>query len=703
MRIHEQGTYRTCLAFRGWINRMRKCINRPLAVPTGLRRAVLSIVMAVMILPAAGYGANQPDTEGQPDLTNLSVEELLTVEIDTVQGASGFKQKVTEAPSAVTVVTADEIKKFGYRTLADVLKSVRGFYVFYDRNYHYAGIRGFGRPGDYNTRVLVLLDGFRMNDNMYDTGAIGTEFPVDIDLIERIEIIRGPSSSLYGSNAFMGVINVQTKHGRDYKTVEVSGEAGSHETFKGRASYGNDFKGGPEVLLSGTYFNSRGQKSLHFPEFDDPATNNGNAVNLDGDRSRNSFAKLSYDHYTLTALYGKRDKDIPTASFGTIFNDPEAYSVDRTAVVNLQYSRLFDSQWEILARLTYSSYDYSGGYPYDYPPRTINRDETTGNWWGTEIRLSRALFEKHRLTMGGEFRNNFKQDQKNFDVDPYLSYLDDKRDSTVWAAYVQDEISLFKNLLLNVGVRYDRYSTFGGTTNPRLGLIYKPFDDTILKLLYGSAFRTPNSYELYYAASGSNKSNPDLDPETIRSYEFVAEQYWGRFLSGSASLFYYKIKDLISQQTDPADGFLVFNNTDEIEARGVEVELNGKWNTGFQGQVSYTYQDTENAATGDNLTNAPKHLAKAKIIIPIIGEKLFLGLEEQFTGSRKTLGGSTADSYFITNVTLFSQNIVRGLEVSGSIYNLFDKEYGDPGSEEHIQNILKQDGRIFRVKATYRF
>lgn len=131
-------------------------------------------------------------------------EETLFMEIPSVFGASKFEQKVNEAPSSVSIITQAEIKKYGYRTLADLLRSVRGFFTTYDRNYSYIGVRGFGRPGDYNTRVLLLVDGHRINDNVYDQAPISNDFPVDIDLIEKVEIIRGPSSSIYGPMHFSG-------------------------------------------------------------------------------------------------------------------------------------------------------------------------------------------------------------------------------------------------------------------------------------------------------------------------------------------------------------------------------------------------------------------------------------------------------------------------------------------------------------------
>ncbi len=154
----------------------------------------------------------------EADLSNASLEQLGTINVYT---ASKHLQSAREAPSSVTVITADEIQRYGYRTLADILQTVRGFFVTYDREYSSLGVRGFARPGDYNNRVLLLVDGHRLNDNIYDEAMLGTEFPVDLDLIQRIEIIRGPTSSLYGSNAVFAVVNVITKKGGDVKGLEL--------------------------------------------------------------------------------------------------------------------------------------------------------------------------------------------------------------------------------------------------------------------------------------------------------------------------------------------------------------------------------------------------------------------------------------------------------------------------------------------------
>lgn len=665
------------------------------------------ILLLTLLLTTIFAEASEPTGNLQSDLTKLKLEELMEIEVATVYGASKYEQKVTEAPSSVTIVTADDIKKYGYRTLADILRSVRGFYTTYDRNYHYIGVRGFSRPGDYNTRVLLLVNGVRINDNIYDQASIGTDFPLDVDLIDHVEIIRGPGSSLYGSNAFFGVINVITKLGQDFKGAETSGEAGSFNSYKSRLTYGNKFQNGFEMVLSGSYYDSKGDDRVFFKDFDDPTTNNGIAEDLDYDRYKSLFGKFSFHDFTLQSAYIDRKKGVPTAAFGTVFNDSRSFTVDEHFYIDLKYEHNFANDLSVMARLNYNYYNYHGDYPYDYadpgdPPYiVVNKDYGKGKCWSGEVQVTKKLFKKHKIIMGGEYRDNFQQDQGNYDEQVYLN---DKRDSNIWAFYIQDEYKILNNLILNAGVRYDHYDTFGSTTNPRLALIYNPFEKTTFKLLYGTAFRAPNAYELYYNDGGSTtKSNPDLKPETINTYELVYEQYIGGYLRGTASAFYYKIDDLITLTTDPLDNLLVFKNIDEVEAKGVEFALEGKWESGLKGKISYAFQETKDKKAGEMLTNSPRHLAKVNLIMPIIKEKLFVGMEEQYTSKRKTLAGDFTDDFFITNLTLFSQNLLKNLEASATVYNLFDKKYGDPGSEEHVQDIIEQDGRNFRFKLTYKF
>ena len=235
------------------------------------RRSIRAMCLGVWICCALGAaaqsGGESLPEEGDGDLFDISLDELTELTVGTVQGASKHEQKTTEAPASVTVLDSEEIQRYGYRTLSALLQSVRGFHVSSDRNYSFLGTRGVNQQ-DYNSHVLILVNGHRINHNLSDGGLIDTAFPIDVDLIERVEVVRGPGSVLYGNNAFFGVINVVTKRGRDFGSGEVSGAVASFETYSGRVSYGTRAKNGVEFLLSGTYLDSAGEKEIYFPAYD---------------------------------------------------------------------------------------------------------------------------------------------------------------------------------------------------------------------------------------------------------------------------------------------------------------------------------------------------------------------------------------------------------------------------------------------------
>jgi iron complex outermembrane receptor protein len=634
-------------------------------------------------------------------------EEALFEEIPSVYGASKHEQKVTEAPSSVSIITSSDIKKYGYRTLADVLRSVRSFYITYDRNYSYVGVRGFGRPGDYNSRILLLIDGHRINDNIYDQALVGTEEIIDVDLIDRVEVIRGPGSSLYGSNAFFAVINVITKRGRDLKGVEASGAVSSYTTNQERLSYGDKYGNGLEAIISGTGYKSNGQQ-LHFNEFDaanpnaDPrAANGGNAAHTDYDRAKSFFTKVSYQDFTVEGAYVERTKGIPTGAFGTDFNNPGNKTTDGHSYLDAKYEHNLGTQTDIEVRAFSDYYWYYGDYIYS---GVVNKDFGYGDWLGSEVKLSTRLFDVHRIIVGAEYTGNIRQDQRNYDVDPYALNLEDQRRSRDWASYLQDEITLSKKIVLNVGVRYDHYSEFGGTTNPRLAFIYSPTEKSAIKLLYGSAFRIPNDYELFYSIPGLNVPNPELKPEKIKTYEAVYEHYIGEGFLVSVAGYYYRIKDLIDQ-TDTITGEVTYENTDEIRAKGAELELVNKWSNGSEGRASYTIQRAESNLTGEPLSNSPAQLAKLNFSVPIMREKVFAGFEEQYMSKRRTEAGNYTPGFYLSNFTLFTRNLLNRLEVSANVYNLTNRKFSDPVSFADLNPLdrVQQDGRTYRLKLTYAF
>jgi iron complex outermembrane receptor protein len=672
------------------------------------KRALFFVVLMVTLLnPHLSFSESLDSVE----MDSLGEELTLFEDIPSVFGASKYEQKVTEAPSSVTIITADEIKKYGYKNLGDILQSVRSFYISNDRNYQYIGVRGFSIPGDYNARILQLVDGHKINDNVYDGASSDNVFPVDIDLIDRIEVIRGPSSSIYGTSAFFGVLNIITKRGRDYQGVEVSGEAASHDTYDGRLTYGQRYTNGLEVLVSGTASDSDGD-DWYYKEYDDPDTNNGIAEDLDGENFYSLFLKATLGDFTLVSAWVDRDKDVPTASYETFFNDPNYTTTDKRFYLNLKYDHLYENDVAVQARVFYDYYKYEGDYPYDWnedpsdPDVYVGFDEARGTSWGTEIQFSKRLLDKHMVVLGGEFRDNLDQDQAYYDiknVHASQTFSSDE-DSTSWAVFIQDDFKLLDNLVISAGLRYDDYSTFGGSTNPRVAVIYNPLEKTTIKFLYGSAFRAPNAYELYYDDGLYQKGNSDLDPEEIETYEVVLEQYIGDHFRTVLSGYYYELEDLIQQKIDPADDLAYFDNIGKVDAWGIEFEMEGKFHYGIASRISYTYQETENQETDDELANSPKHLAKLNITVPVWREKVFLGIEQQYTSSRKSYyGDEELGGFAVTNLTLFAQQLYQGLEVSASVYNLFDKKYDSVGGAEHLMTGIEQDDRNYRLKISYLF
>jgi outer membrane receptor for ferrienterochelin and colicins len=670
-----------------------------------MTRSASAALWAFFAVLALG-GSVAAQDQKQTDLGGLSLEDLAKVKVESVYGASKFLQQASDTPTSVTVVTAEQIQKYGYRTLANVLKSVRGFYVINDRNYSYVGVRGFLMPGDYNARILFLLDGHRVNDNIYDGAYVGTEFPVDVDLIDRIEIIRGPNSSAYGTGAFAAVINVITKRGRDLRASEVSGEAGSWNSYKSRVSFGERFDNGVETLLSGSFYNSQGHKTLFFPEFDSPATNNGMAENADGDQSYSTFADIIYRDFNIHFVQNSRTKHIPTGSFGTVFDDPRTQTTDARGYVDLQYHHTFGS-WETLGRASYDWYGYHGIYIYDYtgagiPPFTQNYDAATGSWLDFQGDASRVFSKRHKVTLGTEFRKDLREEQINYDIQPYFLYLDDHRTAWIAALYAQDEYSIRKNLAFVAGLRSDWHQKFETTLSPRLGMVFNARPSTDIKAAYSWAFRAPNSYESFYAFSKSNTANPLLKPERIRSWEVEVDHRFGKTYYLSAAGFLNQIDDLIAPSIDPLTGNPIYLNTSAVQSKGIEWEFAGRWASGVEGLISHTLQDSRSLVTNNVLTNSPKQLGKANLSIPLVQRKLFASADAQYVSERRTVAQTDLGGYLLVNLTFFTRRLTENFDISGSLYNVFDKQYAESGGLEHRQASIPQDGRSFRIKLTYR-
>jgi outer membrane receptor protein involved in Fe transport len=629
------------------------------------------------------------------DLGGLPIEQLLDVPL-VVSVASKRPQRTEETPAVVFVVTADQIRRHGYRTLADVLRSVPDFYVTCDRNYSYVGVRGFGRPGDYNTRILLLIDGVRMNDNIYDGAYVGQESPIDLDVVERIEISRGPGAAIYGDSAFFAVVSIVTKRAVQQEKGELRLGPSSYGGYEAHASFGHGAEGAG-LRLAGSLASSDGQ-TLFFPEFS--SSNGGIVRGGDAERAGKLFAVFSKNGFSLEFLRSSRTKHIPTASYETVFGDTRAQTRDAWTAASLSYERPLGHRIAWTSHVSSAAYDYDGTYPTAVASGQIllDQDSARGRWWAVDS-TGVAQLGRQVVTIGGEFTHNWRQDQAEGYAGIPSSFANIPDHGVRFGAFAQGDLALGKHIHLSLGGRYDHHEDFGGAFNPRLALIAMPEGPTTLKVLYGSAYRAPNEYEQnYYAAQ---RLQTPLEPETIRTIELELTHHFSRRLTLETSAFSDEIHQLITLESASA-GELVFRNAGRVTSKGGQALLSGRLASGAAASLAYSFQRTRNSS-GEALSNSPAHMVKASLELPIDHQAAWASVDARYMSSRITLAGASLHGSVLVDATVLARGRRRHWEVGFSLYNAFDVRYSDPASEEHRQDSLVQDGRSFVLTAGWRF
>ncbi len=667
-------------------------------LPKTLRQPVGRLLLLTFLLGGFPGLWGQPTPGGQ-DLTAISLEELAQVKVFT---ASRHLEYSEDAPSSVTIITASDIVAYGWRTLADVLRSVRGFYTSYDRDYSYLGVRGFQRSGDYNSRILLMINGHRLNDQLYDSAQIGTEFPLDLDLIDHIEIVRGPSSSMFGTNAFFGVINVITRLQRSHKTFQITGDAASFLSRSGAITAGVE-ENRRSLLVSGSMYRSAGQGNLYYPDFS--STDGGFARDADGDRYDHAFADAQVGNFRLEGLFSDRIKQIPTAPYGTIFNDPRARSQDERWYLDLGYQRSLSATTDLDFRTYYDS-AYSLGTGAFADPEASNGilGYTRGraDWVGAEANLGRQ-FGKHRLTLGAEYNGCLRVDQQNYYVGggtPTLVIADHETPSQV-AGYAQAELHFVPKFTLDIGGRLDWFDTFGQAFSPRIAAIYKLDAKTSLKYIFGRAFRAPNAYEsYYYDLVVIGEPNPHLQPENIQTQEVVLERRLLPWMQLTTDGFYNGLKNLIDEAPDPENGLTHFVNIGRDTGRGFEIELEAKRASGLSARGSYTLADARNNYQSQRLASSPLHTAKLNVAVPLL-RKLTGAAELLYTSPQESYQDARVSPALLANLTFSTKPMFGGWQLSSSCYNVFNRTWYAPAGPELRQSQILQDGRTFRIKLTY--
>lgn len=633
--------------------------------------------------------ASLPSSRAADDISGMRLEDLLRVE---VQGASRYAQPLAEAPSTVTLIPAADIRRFGFRDIGEALQTARGVFTSHDRAYSYLGVRGLARPGDYNTRILLLVDGARSNDPIYDQAMVGNEAPVDMDWIKRLEFVPGPGSASYGGNALFGTVNAVLWNGADLNgtrlSFDVSSGAGRRASLLsgGRTATGLDWVAGISAY-------ERQGENLYFAEYDLPGVSSGVAHHRDGERYAKAMLKVSWENWRATLTASQRTKDVPTAYFGTVFDAPGNFARDRHFQLDVARTSTLAPFLDQQLRFHYGHYEYDADYPY---VGVVNRDLTRADWWNAEWQLAWTGWNGHRVLGGIELRSQPNLLQRNFEVAPRADNLDDHHTNQAAGIFVQDEWRFAPGWLTNIGLRIDSREGASPIASPRAALIWRPREELTLKLMSGLAFRAPNDYERHYGDNGtSQKGNPDLNTERIYTREAALEFTPTPTLRFGLGHYRYVVRDLIEQETDPRDGLLVFRNRDKLSARGWETDAEILFGKGWRMRASLSWQSI--SQPGGESINSPRRLGKLLIDGPLPDLGATLGLNLQAMSSRRTLL-SRVDGHVTGNLVLRqAEHRGHGLWSLG-IYNLTNRHYRDPvGSEVAPIDALQRDDRQWRL------
>ncbi len=651
--------------------------------------------------------------------------EIALTQTEEVTAASRVTESVEDAPSSVSIVPYKELHVMRYPTIAEALRGTPGVYLWDDRSYVTLGFRGLGRLGSYGNRVLVLVDGHPLNDNWIGSSYVGYDARVGLEDVERIEVVRGPGSVLYGTNAFSGVVNVVTRREEQPGTqtsITAVGDGVARAHVRSNARLGE--KSGMWASIGV----ARGEgRDFFFPEYvaDTPPEVAGNARGADGFQAGTLEGRLWSDWASAGWYIEVHNKRIPSGIYDTILADPSAEQRDARYSLELKAEPRFTDELSGMTRLHLNHYRFRGGYPRAEADGGLEIDTFRGSWAGLEQRLEWRASDAFRLTVGGEGQLHFQVEQQASDNAGF--FLDESRPFEIGAAYALVDGQVSPALRLSAGARLDVYSTFGSSVNPRAALIVKPYARGNLKVMGGKAFRAPSVYELYYNDAGFTQIVSDkLQPESIYSFEIEHTHRFSPTVTGSAALFTNYIKGLILEagEGDEANPIYYVNSKAPIATVGGELGLRRDWRQGWMLGVSYAYQHSRFLRSGSlsdlvslekspdyrKVANSPEHLASIKGAVPIIGRAVTLGSRLTFEAGRYDRNElatdepqQKTDAFAVWDVVFSGEEARWGLSWAAGVYNAFDWRYSLPVSSEFRQDSIQQSGRTLLLSAELSF
>ncbi len=688
-----------------------------------MKNAWILAILHIVVLSNNSYAANGAEEES---LNRAFGDE------DFISIATGTRQLISQAPAVASVITSEDIKAIGATDLDQVLETVPGFHTSYaPRGYSpIYTIRGIYTEN--NPQVLILINDIPIT-NVYVGNRSDIWAGMPVSNIQRIEIIRGPGSAVYGADAFSGTINIITKTAADIQGTEFGARIGSFNTHEGWLLHGGQWNGF-DIAFSMELSKSDGQDGIIDSDaqtafdglFSTDASLAPDSVSLQRDNI-DTRIDISREKWRFRAGYQGRS-DIGTGAGVAQALDPTGKGNSTRINADLTYTSKWGTDWDITSQLSF--FDTSAESDLTlYPPGAFGGafpDGVIGNPYVYErhTRLGVSAFyhgiKDHniRLGAGGIINDMYKtEESKNFapdgsplgsvvDVsnDPNLVFIE-PHDRKVSYAFAQDEWQFASDWNFTGGVRFDHYSDFGSTTNPRLALVWQTRYNLTTKFLYGRAFRAPAFNELYNINNPVALGNPDLEPEQIDTYEIAFDYQNSDSLHTKLNLFRYRMTDIIRFVPDPSPATTVTaQNTGERQGTGLELEAIFNVSPALDIIGNYAYQNSTEEDTDSDVANAPQHQIYVRSDWNIASKWRASGQvnwvsdrERDITDPRPQI-----NDYTTVDLTLRYQPMQRSWSFALSARNLFDADAREPSpAPGSIPEDLPLAERAVYLEATY--
>lgn len=713
------------------LQRPRPAPNSGIALnlrPRCLPAAVLAI-LPLLLNPAAAYAGPVAEDE-----LALSLGETLNVSI-----ATGSPQSLRRAPAVASVISAAEIQAMGATDLDQILETVPGIHVNRTPNSNSPVYVIRGIVSNFNPQVLMLQNGIPITTAYIgNKGNIWGGYPVEH--IARIEILRGPGSALYGSDAYAGVINIITKSAAEVGGTEAGLRAASFSSGDVWLQHGGKF-GALAVAGYLRYGQTDGNHDLVEADaqsrndqlFNTHATLAPGAIN---NQLKAVDANLDAESGAWRARFGyKRRYDMGTGLGIAHALDPAGRQQSERITSSLSWS---DSQlsrdWG--AGATISSQQYSQEVPSWYHLMPAGLEYPTGAFpngmiaapetWERSYRASAYAdysgWQWHRLRVGlghddidlyrtREYRNfNYAANGMPIPLAQVLEisatpFIRPQRRHINYL-FVQDEWHLAADWNLTAGLRHDRYSDFGSTTNPRLALVWDASYDVTAKLLYGRAFRAPAFVESYGISNPVAMGNPQLKPERNATTELALAWQLSSNASLALTLYHYMMHDIIRTVPNAIAGTgTTYANTGDQHGDGAELEA--KWLVAARLQLSgnYSWQRSIDQRSGTDAGAAPRHHLLARSDWNFADDYQLGAQLNHVAGRRRALGDARAQlaDYTSADFTLATRYGRQRWNYTLALRNAFNANIREPSPAPGLAlpNDIPMPGRTISLQASY--